>query len=99
VSNWIGRLRFLLFGELRWFDATNARDLNHISPITDAQMQLMLEESGFELLAADSAGTFSSRLASILSAPLSLPFIIVRGRRGWGDANLYVARVSPRQAV
>ncbi|MDX1393617.1 MAG: class I SAM-dependent methyltransferase [Gemmatimonadota bacterium] len=95
VSNWIGRLRFLLFGELRWFDAARARQLNHISPITDAQMRLMLEESGFEVVEADSAGSRTSVLGALLTAPLSLPFVLFRGRRAWGDANIYVARVRP----
>jgi 2-polyprenyl-3-methyl-5-hydroxy-6-metoxy-1,4-benzoquinol methylase len=97
VSNWIGRLRFLVFGELRWFDRARGRGLHHISPITDAQMRLMLDATGFELLATDSAGTFTSPLAAVLTAPLSLPFVLAGGRRAWGDANLYVARSEARE--
>lgn len=93
VSNWIGRLRFLVFGELRWFDATRARQLNHVSPITDAQMVLALEECGFEVVESDSAGSRTSLSGAILTAPLSLPFLVLRGRRAWGDANIYAARV------
>lgn len=95
VSNWIGRLRFLVFGELRWFDEARARELNHISPITDAQMRIMLEETGFDLVHCDSVGSFTGTAAAILTAPLSLPFLLARGRRAWGDANLYVARARP----
>lgn len=92
VSNWIGRLRFLVFGELRWFDAVRATALNHISPLTDAQMRLALSSAGFEVVVADSVGSFTSPVAAVLTAPLSLPFVAFRGRRAWGDINLYVAR-------
>lgn len=91
VSNWIGRLRFLLFGELRWFDAARATALNHISPLTDAQMRLALASAGFEVAHADSVGSFTHPVAALLTAPLSLPFVVLHGRKGWGDINLYVA--------
>lgn len=92
VSNWIGRVRFLLFGELRWFDERRCRRLNHISPITDAQMRNMLRECGFELVASDSRGSFTGPLGAVLTAPISLPFLVFAGRRGWGDCNVYLAR-------
>jgi SAM-dependent methyltransferase len=98
VSNWIGRLRFLVFGELRWFDADGARQMNHISPITDSQMRLMLEETGYELLEAKTAGSFLSPLGVILTSPLSLPFVLLHGRRAWGDSNIYVARAPRRDS-
>jgi SAM-dependent methyltransferase len=92
VSNWIGRIRFLLFGELRWFDERRGRRLNHISPITDAQMRLMLEASGFDLVASTSGGSFTGPLATLLTSPVSLPFLAFGGRRAWGDCNIYLAR-------
>lgn len=92
VSNWIGRLRFLLFGELRWFDRVQGRRLKHFSPVTDALMEHMLEDVGFDLLAAESAGSFTRPLAALLTAPLSLPFLLFNGSRAWGDCNVYVAR-------
>jgi 2-polyprenyl-3-methyl-5-hydroxy-6-metoxy-1,4-benzoquinol methylase len=92
VSNWIGRLRFLWFGELRWFDDYWGRKLNHISPITTAQMRMMLAECGFELIASDSAGSFTGPVAAAFAAPFILPFLALSGSRAWGDCNVFVAR-------
>ena len=95
VANWIGRVRFLLFGELRWFDERLSRRLNHVSPITDVQMRNMLPECGFELVASTSGGSFTGPLRALLTAPLSLPFLALAGRRAWGDCNIYLARKAP----
>ncbi len=92
VANWIGRARFLFFGELRWFDERWSRELNHICPITDAQMRLMLEEAGFELIASEAAGSTVGPLAMLFAVPLCLPFLFFNGRRAWGDCMIYVAR-------
>jgi len=91
VANWIGRLRFLLFGELRWFDADGYTRLRHLSPVTDSQMKNILDEVGFDLVRRTSAGSFTGPLAWLATAPLSLPFVALLGRRGWGDCNLYLA--------
>lgn len=95
VSNWIGRIRFLLFGELRWFDKRRSQHLNHISPITDAQMRRMLGDCGFELVASGAGGSFTGPLSALLTAPLSLPFLLLAGRRGWFDCSIYLARKAP----
>lgn len=92
VANWVGRLRFLVLGELRWFDHRSYHRLRHISPIPDSQMRAMLPELGFELVGATSAGNFMGPLQELLTAPLSLPFLALLGRRGWGDCNIYLAR-------
>lgn len=91
VANWVGRLRFLVVGELRWFDRRLTRTLHHVSPIPDPQMRLMLEELGFDLVATTSAGSFFGPLATLVTAPISLPFLLLAGRRAWGDCNVYLA--------
>jgi len=96
VANWIGRIRFLLFGELRWFDDRMLRKLRHISPITDSQMRAMLAELGFDLVASTSAGSFSGPLRALLTLPVSFLFLVLFGRRSWGDCNIYLARRSTR---
>lgn len=91
VANWVGRIWFVLFGELRWFDDRMYRKARHISPITDFQLRAMLTEAGLDLVATTSAGSFSGPLRALLTAPLSLPFLALFGRRGWGDCNIYLA--------
>ena len=92
VANWVGRIRFLLFGELRWFDETMRRQAHHVSPLTDSQMRALLAEAGFDVIATTSAGNFAGPLLTLLTAPLSLPFLALLGRRGWGDCNIYLAK-------
>jgi len=96
VSNWVGRVRFFLFGELRWFDERMYRQARHISPLTDFRMRALLAETGFELVASTSAGYFYGPLRTLLTAPIALPFVACFGRRGWGDCNVYLARTSVR---
>lgn len=92
VANWIGRLRFLLSGDLRWFDARSYQRIRHISPTTDAQMRSMLAGCGYRVVAAATAGSFLGPLQVLATAPLSLPFLALFGRRVWGDCNVYLAR-------
>jgi SAM-dependent methyltransferase len=92
VANWIGRLRFFLSGDLRWFDARHYHRIRHISPSTDAQMRAMLEDCGYRVVDATSAGSFLGPLQALVTAPLSLPFLALFGRRAWGDCNVYLAR-------
>ncbi|MEJ2320568.1 MAG: class I SAM-dependent methyltransferase [Gemmatimonadales bacterium] len=92
VANWAGRVRFLVSGELRWFDDRMRARARHITPIAGAQMRGMLDEAGFKRIATAAAGSFSGPLRTLLTAPLSAPFLAFLGRRGWGDCSIYLAR-------
>jgi 2-polyprenyl-3-methyl-5-hydroxy-6-metoxy-1,4-benzoquinol methylase len=96
VANWIGRLRFLLSGDLRWFDAHSYHKIHHISPSTDAQMRAMLGDAGFRIVEATTAGSFLGPLQVVATALVSLPFLALAGRRAWGDCNVYLASKAPR---
>lgn len=91
VSNWVGRIYFLLWGEFRWFCETQYKRQRHISPITDVQMRFMLKENGFHLVDSTSAGSFFGLLKQLVMAPVSLFFRATFGRRAWGDSNIYLA--------
>lgn len=93
-ANWIGRLRFLILGELRWFGARLAPRLGHISPITDTQMRMLLADANLELVGTTCAGSYSRPLRTLVSAIVALPFLLFFGRRAWGDCNVYLARKS-----
>jgi 2-polyprenyl-3-methyl-5-hydroxy-6-metoxy-1,4-benzoquinol methylase len=60
ISNWVGRIKFLLWGELRWFDEAQYHRQRHISPLTDVYIWLMLNEIGFHLVDSSSAGDHSN---------------------------------------
>ena len=94
VANWVGRLKFLLTGELRWFDQALYRRMRHVSPLTDTQMRLMLDELGFRLLESVTAGNFYGPLRRLVTAPISLAFGAIFGRRVWGDCSIYLATPS-----
>ena len=93
VSNWVGRIKFLVSGNLRWFEEAHYKQ-RHISPITDVQMRLMLNEVGFQLMDTTSAGDFFGPLKHLVSMPVSLLFRVIFGQRTQGDVNLYLATKS-----
>ena len=91
VSHFLGRIRFLLSGELRQFQRRDYDHQRHISPITDIQMRLMFEELGFDLVEYRTAGTFFGPAKRALFAPLAALF----GQKTTGDVSIYLARKSP----
>jgi len=93
VSNWLGRIYFFLRGDLRWFDATHYRG-GHISPISDVQMRFMLNENGFDLVEATSAGSFFGPLRRLALTPVILLLGALFGKRMLGDVNIYLAKKS-----
>jgi 2-polyprenyl-3-methyl-5-hydroxy-6-metoxy-1,4-benzoquinol methylase len=92
VAHALGRLRFLLTGELRWFDAVQGRRLRHVSPITHAQMEILLDDAGFRLERAETAGSLLSRIGTLVTLPVRLVFRVFGGSRTWGDSDVYLAR-------
>jgi len=92
VATWKGRLKFLLTGELRYFDAEQYRVNHHISPITDTQMRLMLAETGFDLVEKITVGDFSGPLRRALLRPLDLLFRVLLRGDVCGEVNMYLAR-------
>jgi SAM-dependent methyltransferase len=96
IANWTGRLRFLLKGEHRQFQEHDYRYQRHISPTTDVQMKLMLQEAGFRLVDSVVAGTFFGPLKRAVLSP-----VIGLARLAWGpvgdrDVRIFLAeRVEP----
>lgn len=92
VAHALGRLRFLLTGELRWFDAVQGRRLRHLSPLTHAQMEILVEEGGFRLERAETAGSLLNGAGALMTLPLRLAFRVLGGPRTWGDSDVYRVR-------
>lgn len=95
IADWVGRLKLLMTGELRFFDEGNYRFNHHISPITHTQMRLMLTEVGFELLETAHVGRLyqggRGRVLRLIDAGVQC----LCGTSMARDVNLYCARRAP----
>ena len=94
IAHWLGRIRFLLSGELRQFQRHDYDHQRHISPITGIQMRLMFEEIGFELIEAATAGTFFGPLKAALFTPVAAMF----GQNVSGDVSIYLVRKTSKSS-
>jgi 2-polyprenyl-3-methyl-5-hydroxy-6-metoxy-1,4-benzoquinol methylase len=92
IGHWVGRIRFLLSAEHRYFKESDYHQQRHISPISHLQMNLMCREIGFELVEFGTAGSFWGAAKRGLAAILSVPFRVVFGSRTHGDVNMYLLR-------
>ena len=95
VAFWEGRLKFLLTGELWGFGEKNYRSIRHISPMTDVQLRLTLQEIGFHVVKSGTAGSFATPLRRMLLAPAWLPIIAVAGKTALGECVVVVAKKAP----
>lgn len=84
VAHWLGRVRFLLSGELRQFQRRDYDHQRHISPITDIQLRLIFEEIGFDVIARRTAGTFFGPIKRAIFWPFE--------RIAGGDVQIYLVR-------
>ena len=92
VAHWLGRVRFLMSGELRQFQRHDYNHQRHISPITDVQMRLMFEEIGFDVIEATTAGTFFGPAKQAAFAPVTAVARAAMGRLATGDVGIYLVR-------
>jgi hypothetical protein len=92
VASWQGRIKFLLKGELWGFGVKNYVAQRHISPITAEQMAMMMQEIGFALVEFGSAGSFSTPLMKIITAPARLCFKLLPGIATDGECAIYLAK-------
>ena len=94
VAHWLGRVRFLLSGELRQFQRHDYDHQRHVSPTTHVQMRLMFEEVGFDLVEFTTAGTFFGPVKRAAFAPVTLLARLVLGPFADGDVAVYLVRKS-----
>lgn len=94
IAHWLGRVRFMMSGELRQFQRHDYNYQRHISPVTDVQMRLIFEELGFDLLEATTAGTFFGPLKQAIFWPIEMIMRLMMGPRASGDVALYLVRKS-----
>ena len=99
VSSWLGRIQFLMSGDLRYFDRHQYDYQRHVSPMTHTHMELMLGELGFDLLQYTTAGEYYGPLKRVATAPLHLPLRLFCGPRVYGDVGIYLATKAPDQGV
>ena len=96
VAHWLGRLRFLMSGELRQFQRHDYDYQRHISPITDVQMRLMFEEIGFDVVDSTTGGTFFGPAKKAMFVPVSLISRAMWGWRAEGDVAIYLVKKTNR---
>jgi len=92
IAHWMGRLHFLLTGQLRYFDDRIYYEQRHISVIPNNHVKLLLSEIGFQVVAVRTTGTFLRPFAQILTSPLSLLGSFLFGNNSNGDVSLYLAQ-------
>ena len=90
VSDWLGRIKFLLTGTLRYFDEGQYRFNHHISPLPDIQFRHLAAEMGLRIEESTTAGTFMGAVKNACLSPTWFPFRAVFGRSATGDVNLYL---------
>jgi SAM-dependent methyltransferase len=91
IAHWMGRLWFLMRGELRYFKESDYHHQRHISPINHTHMRLTLREIGFDIVDSGTAGSFYGPLKRIVTAPVAGLFRLARGPVA-GDTIIYLAR-------
>ena len=92
LASWIGRLKFLLQGELLFFGPELYESTGHRSPLPDSILRILLAEEGFRVVDSTTAGDFAGPLQKLVAAPARLLFRAVYGPRVVGDTYIVVAR-------
>ena len=86
VAEWKSRIKFLLRGELRYFDSEQYAFQHHISPILPGLVPDLIKEAGLQLVAMSAKGTFDGCLKQLLCWPASS----VLGCSKWGRGECLV---------
>lgn len=92
VAFWEGRCKFMLNGELWGFGERNYRLQRHISPLTIEQVQMMMQEVGFQIVEIMTAGSFATAIRQIVTFPLWAPIRLLGGRSAMGECLLVLAQ-------
>lgn len=91
ISHWVGRLWFLLHGEMRYFKERDYHHQRHISPVNHTHMRLMLNEIGFRVVDFATAGSFYGPVKRLVTAPAAAAFRLL-GPTTDGDTIIYLAQ-------
>jgi 2-polyprenyl-3-methyl-5-hydroxy-6-metoxy-1,4-benzoquinol methylase len=92
LASWLGRLKFLLQGELLFFDPKVQGSTRHRSPLPDSVLRTLLTEEGFGIIESTTAGDFAGPLQKLAAYPARLLFRAVYGPRVVGDTYILLAR-------
>jgi SAM-dependent methyltransferase len=95
VSEWQSRIKFLLRGQLRYFDERQYRFQRHISPIFPALAPFMLEEAGLRMVTMTTVGSFDGPLRRhTIGAATSTLARLTGTRDAVGECLLIVGRLA-----
>lgn len=100
IAFWIGRVKFALQGEHWGFGERYYREARHISPTTVQEVTCLLREVGFEVLAVETAGSFSGPLRKIVHGPIEFLLKTFMGPTVSGESLVLIARkAAPEKAL
>lgn len=92
LASWLGRLKFLLQGELLFFDPTVREATGHLSPVPGSLLRSLLENVGFEIVGATTAGEIAAPLQRLVTAPVRWLFRALCGSSIVGDSYIVLGR-------
>lgn len=99
LASWIGRLKFLIHGDLLFFGPELYESTGHRSPLPDSLLRTILAEEDFTLVESTTAGDFAGPLQKWVGAPARLLFRAFYGPGVIGDTYVVVARKAGGQAL
>jgi 2-polyprenyl-3-methyl-5-hydroxy-6-metoxy-1,4-benzoquinol methylase len=92
LASWIGRLKFLLQGELLFFGPELYEATGHRSPLPDSLVRTLLAEEGFTVVESTTAGDFAGPLQKLVGAPARWLFRAFYGSGVVGETYIVLAR-------
>lgn len=100
VGEWTSRIKFLLRGELRYFDESQYRYQRHLSPLLPNLVPFFFDEAGLSVLSLHTAGSFDGPLRHATVGSIGRGAAALRRQPSMtGDCLLIVARaIAQRQA-
>lgn len=92
VSHWLGRIQFLLTGNLKYFTPQDFEDQRHITPILDFHLRVMLKEVGFKLVEFRCTSSSWGILLKAMLFPFRLFFYLLGSKNIDGNVNIYLVQ-------
>jgi 2-polyprenyl-3-methyl-5-hydroxy-6-metoxy-1,4-benzoquinol methylase len=99
VTEWQSRVKFMIKGQLRYFDEHQHAYQRHISPILPDLVRPMFQEAALTVISVTTAGSFDGPLRRrLLGAPMSALAKISGAQHLVGECLIILAQAAPHGA-